>query len=288
MKHCNASMFDSPRSRVCQEGAPRAKRYSPRFSCPGFTLIELMLVVLLLAVFFAIAIPRLWPAIAFGEHEGAARRIANYGRAAIAEAAMMQERYTIKIDLDEQEYWAVRWPGFSAGLEEAEGEMRDAAREAMRDPAAQGRDLQSLSSSQGQMGPAEQEEMMEQSERMHEQMERFARLSTQGRLENVKTDSMLAGIGDFFDEFRLDDEEDDTEEIRSGFLARTRLPQNVVIDSVRIAGSNRSSGIVEVDVSPMGLAEPVVFYVRNPHEEYYTVTWDPITGSSQVKRGRES
>ena len=138
------------------------------------------------------------------------------------------------------------------------------------------------------MGQAEQEEMMERSERMREQMERFARLSTQSQLENVKTDSMLDGIGDFFDEFRLDDEDDETEEIRSGFLARTRLPQNITIDSVRVAGANRSSGVGEVDVSPMGLAEHVVFYVRNADDEYYTVTWDPITGGSEITKGRES
>ncbi|MFP4173482.1 MAG: hypothetical protein ACLFV4_11285, partial [Candidatus Hydrogenedentota bacterium] len=124
--------------------------------------------------------------------------------------------------------------------------------------------------------------------RMHEQMERFARLSTQSQLENVKTDSMLDGIGDFFDEFRLDDEDEETEEIRSGFLTRTRLPENVVIDSVRIAGSDHSSGVVEVDVTPMGLAESVVFYVRNPDDEYYTITWDPITGGSEITKGRES
>lgn len=258
-----------------------------RFERFGFTLIELMMVALLLALFFAIAVPRLWPAIAFGEHEGAARRIANYGRAAIAECAMLQTRYTIKIDLDEQEYWTVRWPGFSTELAEVQGDMREAARETMEDePVAQGRDLQSLAG--GGMGQAEQEEVREQSERMREQMERFARLSTQSQLENVKTDSMLDGIGDFFDEFRLDDEDDEMEEIRSGFLIRTRLPENITIDSVRIAGSDHSSGIVEVGVTPMGLAESVVFYVQNPDDEYYTVTWDPITGSSEITKGRES
>lgn len=282
----SASIFSNVElgERAFLKDAPRAMGNSRRLERSGFTLIELMMVALLLAVFFAIAIPRLWPAIAFGEHDGAARRIANYGRAAITEAAMLQTRYTIKIDLDEQEYWTVRWPGFSAELAEAQGDMREAAREAMQDPMAQGRDLQSLT---GGMGQAEQEEMMERSERMHEQMERFARLSTQSRLENVKTDSMLDGIGDFFDEFRLDDEDEDTEEIRSGFLTRTRLPENITIDSVRVSGSNRSSGIVEVDVSPMGLAESVVFYVRNPDDEYYTIRWDPITGGSEITKGRD-
>ncbi len=285
---CNASVFRKAErgGRTPFYGASRPVCIERRRNRSGFTLIELMMVALLLAVFFAIAIPRLWPAIAFGEHEGAARRIASYGRAAIAEAAMLQRRYTIKIDLDEQEYWTVRWPGLSADLEGAQGEMRDAARDAMDGSLTQGRDLQSMSS--GQMGPAEQEEMMERSDRMHEQMDRFARLSTQSQMENVKTDSMLDGIGDFFDDFRLDDEDDEKVEIRSGFLARTRLPQNITIDSVRVSGSNRSSGVLEVDVSPLGLAESVVFYIRNPDDEYYTVTWDPITGGSEIKKGRES
>ncbi|MFP4172811.1 MAG: prepilin-type N-terminal cleavage/methylation domain-containing protein, partial [Candidatus Hydrogenedentota bacterium] len=132
----------------------RARGNNRRSACSGFTLIELMMVALLLALFFAIAIPRLWPAIAFGEHEGAARRIANYGRAAIAECAMLQTRYTIKIDLDEQEYWTMRWPGFSTELAEVQGDMREAARGAMEDePMAQGRDLQSLAGGGG-MGQA--------------------------------------------------------------------------------------------------------------------------------------
>ena len=71
----------------------------------GFTLIELMVVIALIAIIAAMAMPQLLPALVYSTHEGAARHLANYGRNAISHATLSNETITIVIDLDNQEYW---------------------------------------------------------------------------------------------------------------------------------------------------------------------------------------
>lgn len=238
----------------------------------GFTLIELMLVVLLIVTMFGIAMPRLMPAITYGEHEAAARRLANYGRAAVAESALRQERYTVRIDLEAQEYWTVRWPGMGASLAtEFEDELDGASAQQM-----------------AMMAQQHEENMDMQAELMNEQMERFARLSAQSRMRNVRRDGFLAEVGQVFEwEFSLDDEEEETEEVRGELLRRGRPPEGVTIESVVISGRRYGSGLAEVDVTPAGLAEPVTLYVESARGEFFTVVWDPITGGAHIRQGRE-
>ncbi len=238
----------------------------------GFTLMELMMVIALVAILLAVAMPRLWPAIAYGEHEGAARRLANYGRAAIAESAMYREQYTVNIDLETQEYWTVRWPHWSAGFRDWDEED----------------ELERSFQSAEAMHMSEEEMHARQSEIMREQMERFARMSTQNRMRNVKREGILDRIGPLFDsEFRLNDEEEEAEEVKSHLLARSRMREGLVIDSVRVSGTNHTSGLVEIDVAPSGLSDNVMLYIRNPDNEFFTVIWDPITGGARIKQGRE-
>ncbi len=230
------------------------------------------MVIALVAILLAVAMPRLWPAIAHGEHEGAARRLANYGRAAIAESAMYREQYTVHIDLETQEYWTVRWPHWSSGFRDSDEE--DALEQSFRSAEA--------------MHSTEEEKLAQLSERMHEQMERFARMSTQNRMRNVKREGILDEIGPLFDsEFRLDDDEEVTEEVKSHLLARSQMREGITIDSVRVAGANHTSGVVEIDVSPSGLEDMVSLYIRNANDEYFTVVWDPITGGARIEQGRE-
>ena len=79
------------------------------------------------------------------------------------------------------------------------------------------------------------------------------------------------------------------QEIKTSLLLRTALPEDVIIESARIGNTDYSDGTFELDVYPLGLVEPAVFYLRrkDDEEEYFTVVWDPITGGARVRRGKE-
>jgi hypothetical protein len=258
-------------------------------TCAGFTLLELGIVVMLLAIVLSVALPRMLPLIAFGRLEGSARHVAAYGRSAAAHCAIEQERITIKFDLDEQEYWAVRWLestddeelfdndglfGEGGGLfggDESAGNSDDPLA-ALAATTAPGSTL------------AQEEEML----RFEQQFERFGRLSTQSRMRNVKRDEMFAGTGELFgNEFSLGADDEDTEELKTSLLGRTWLPDGVVIENIRLGSTDHTAGLVQVDVTPLGLGQPVLFHLRSSDDDYFTVIWDPITGNSRLSRGKE-
>ena len=76
---------------------PTPSHHHPR---GGFTLIELAVVIVIVAAVAAVAFPRLIPILAYSELEGSARHAAQFGRAALGEAAMLSKELTIRIDLD--------------------------------------------------------------------------------------------------------------------------------------------------------------------------------------------
>jgi prepilin-type N-terminal cleavage/methylation domain-containing protein len=88
----------------------------------GFTLIELMVVILLISLISAVSFPKLLPLIYFTELEGSARHLTHYGRNAIAQATFMRDPHTVKFDLTNQEYFTVHWvdPDAEAEMEEEE------------------------------------------------------------------------------------------------------------------------------------------------------------------------
>ena len=223
-------------------------------------MLELSIVVMLLAVALSVALPRMITLIAFGRLEGAARHVAAYGRSAVAYCAMEQERITITFDLDAQEYWAVRWleatddeelfdndglfgeDGGLFGDDESAGNPDDALAAFAATTAANST-------------LAQEEEML----RFEQQFERFSRMSTQSRMRNVKREGMFEGTGELFgDEFSLDADDEETEEISAGLLERTPLPDSVVIETIRLASNDHATGLVKVDVAPLGFSHPVI------------------------------
>lgn len=243
----------------------------------GFTLIELVIVMGLILMVMGLAMPALMPAFAFSELEGAARHISSYGRSAAAYSAFSGEYITVKIDIDAREYWAVEVLDTTPTLfddEESETEMDE--QEA----------LTALVASQaggGTNGVAEEALMMEQ------RFERFFRRTIEAQAKNVRHDSSLfEEVEPLFEEdFTLRDEDEDSDrEVKDSLLQRTVLPDDVIFESVMVGAFKHTSGVVEVEVSPLGLTDTVTFYLLRGEDRYYTIVWDPITGSSRLTRGK--
>lgn len=243
----------------------------------GFTLVELVVVIALIGIISAITFPQLLPVIAFSKLEGSARHLAGFGRSAVAYSTLMREPITVKFDLNEQEYWAVHQFGKISSLFDDDEE-----------------DLEE------RMGPADMLDMLANDEMpdeadlltsgadlLRERFEHFARVRMEALSSNVKREGILDEIGPLFDEeFTLDDDEEDRE-IYDPVLMRTSLPAEVVIESIQVGDTHYAKGTVDVEFSPLGLYTPVVFHLRSEADEYYTVAWDPITGSAHLEEGKE-
>ncbi len=260
----------------------------------GFTFIELAVVVFIIGIIAALAFPHLVPVIAFTQLEGQARHLANYGRSVVANATMMREELTVYFDLDEQEYYTIRLV-YPEAEGEAEGEEADqlSMLSEMR-----GGDPMELAAklAEGRMQGGMFNEMPEDfddqaaNRQMADRFERFARAATEERAKNVKhEEGILDEIGPLFDaedKFSLDELEPVEEEMADPILERTRLEDDVRIETVVIEGESHTSGEVELKVSPLGLHSNVGFYVTNG-EEYYTILWDAASGGAKIYDGKE-
>ena len=284
----------------------------PAAARAGFTLIELMVVIGLLGLIAAIAMPQLIPSIVFSDHEGASRRLAAYGRGAVSYSAFLGERITVKIDLDNQEYWAERWPNPPIDEDEEKdntdrrpgrdrGGLFDRSAGSKRSDSDEASPLDALLAARqaengGQSGgldEADMEALEKESEMMRKRFDHMAKRSLMVRAEHVKHDEagLLKDIGNFFeDDFTLDDNEAELlepEEIYDFMLERTRFPHGVYISSVAVGEEEHTSGIVEVNVTAQGFDDWVAFFVENEDGDVYTVEWDPIVNGARFKAGRE-
>lgn len=80
---------------------------SPRYQSTGFTLIELMVVMLLITIVLAVAIPRLDSSMAQDPQKQVTRWMVNSARTLRTMAVERQQIYTLVIDLDEHRMWAI-------------------------------------------------------------------------------------------------------------------------------------------------------------------------------------
>jgi hypothetical protein len=55
---------------------------------------------------------------------------------------------------------------------------------------------------------------------------------------------------------------------------------------VIVGGESYSKGVAEIPLTPLGLDSQVRFFLRNENREYFTVIWDPASGSTNVLEGR--
>ncbi len=271
----------------------------------GFTLIELVFVMFMIGVIAAITFPQLVQVIAFSELEGDARHLANYGRGIVAEATLLGDEITVYFDLgkdpqESQEYWAVRWVYPDEGEGEAEadidqlGLMAEMQRgdkfspERLLDAFNNGKNANGLLGED--MLPDGFDAELAQSQ-LNDKFNRFARRILEQRAENVIHDEgFLEEIGPLFDpedEFNLDEDEPVEEEIMDPILQRTRLTDGAWIETVSIGGESYTSGLVELELTPLGLEQKVGFHVVNGEGDCYTVIWDPLTGGANVTNEKE-
>ena len=123
---------------------------------------------------------------------------------------------------------------------------------------------------------------------MRDRFEQFVRAQLASRAKQVEHEGILDEIGPLFDKpFSLDNEDDAWEEVKEPLLERTQLPDGVVLESLWVGGKEHSGGQVEIELTALGLAEPVVFHLTNEDGDYFTVTWDAITGVTRIERGKK-
>lgn len=257
----------------------------------GFTLIEMVIVVALIGVVTAIVLPYLMPAILFSRLEGAARHVAGFGKSAMAYSTLMRTPVTIKIDLDKQTYWA------EERVKKEEESIFDEDPEEMAKKAAEGGDDASSSGSAEQfldlMGRSDPEkvdptQMEAGAQMLREQFERFARMQMEVRAKSVEKKGILDEIGPLFEkEFTLEDEEEEFQPVKDPLLEKTILPEGVEIEGVEVGSESHSSGLVEFELSPIGFSDFITFYVKGEDDEYFTVTWDPVTGGTRLEEGKK-
>lgn len=261
----------------------------------GFTLIELAVVILLIGIVAAISVPRLAPVIAFSQLEGAARHIAFYGRSLGAFSSMFRDRMTVRFDLDHQVFYTVRWvipPPTEEQLKEAAGEGSDQMallQQMMGSGGLTPEAMESLSYGQKLQVPGTREEIDPEAVNkvMGDKFDLFVRRANEERAKNVKHEGFLSEIGPLFDKkFALEEQEPVEEEITEPQLRRTDLPAEVRLENVLVGSASKSNGVVEVEVSPLGLQEDVTFYLKNEEGEYFTVTWQASSGATGFFEGK--
>jgi prepilin-type N-terminal cleavage/methylation domain-containing protein len=281
----------------------RAETGSPALRSGGFTLIEILLVMAIVALMAAIAAPQLMPAILLSELEGSSRHVAGFGRAALSEAVLMRDTITVRIDLTNQEYWATHLVGKHHDLfDEDEDEKSNKKSEAVKESSKKKSKKRSSSndghngeflnllgySKSDEDGSNWGESATSDAGLMRKQFDRFSQTQMLTRSKQVKREGLLDEIGPLFEKkFSLDDDEEVEEELMDPLLARESLPKGVKIESVHVGGTSYSKGEVDIEITPLGLVDPVTFYIKGDESGYYTVIWDPITGNVHLQEGKQ-
>lgn len=256
----------------------------------GFTLIELVVVVAIMAGVLALAAPRLLPVLMFSTHEGAARRLANYGTAAMAEAALQRKTLIFKFDFEKQEYWLEQLPAPPLNESEEERRKQDAKEAGVPEDdgelekMAQAEVTKELPQS-GKRTEAGTKVLDQQAKRMMEKSRERERRVLGARADRVKQDDKVLPKSQQEQNRKDNEGKEDAkpEEVRSILLARMKLPEEVQLVLVELGGEEAKKGIGEFEITPTGIELEAKFYLMNTEGRTFVVTWDPVTNSTSFK-----
>jgi prepilin-type N-terminal cleavage/methylation domain-containing protein len=262
--------------------------FEVRWRRGGFTLIELLVVIAIMAGVIAMAAPRLLPALLYSTHEGAARRLANYGAAAIAEAALGGATLTFKFDFKTQEYWVETIPeppaeedvldtAFGDETKDKNGFPKDDAEFQRIAQEELGKEVRG-----GKRPEAGLKVLDEQARRMAGASAKRARGVLGARAARVKQDENALPRSQQKESMELSTLEKKTEpvEVRGTLLGRTRLPEEVTLVLASVGGQDMDKGVAEVEITPAGLEVEAKFWLMNTEGRAFVVTWDPTTGQT--------
>ncbi len=254
----------------------------------GFTLLELSVVMVLLAIAAAVAAPQFFPALRFASAEWEARQLAGFGTEAAAEACLFKDSGFVRIDLSGQEYWAVRLiypdPDLDKLAEQYApppimGGQQAGSRLFEKNSSAGGFGI-----SQGDMAQAVKQ-MGEEGELdpesadllMRWKVDQFVRRNLEARARNViPGEGLFEDTGPLFEKsFSFEEEEPEEEEL-GGLLDRRRIPEGMRITAVTVNGERFTRGLVEIEVPATGFSAPVEIELASDDGESFLVTWNPM------------
>jgi len=219
----------------------------------GYTLMELVVVMGLIAILFFAAAPRFMPRMLENRIQTAARRLATAAQYLHAHTALTRSEATLHIDVAANEYWVTTPVVEGGGEDEGEGESGEMA---------------------GGWGKTDGWTETD----VNFEDENF--LGSDGRVLGIEfdLDTLIEG-----------DDEEEEEEMRTAFIARTTLPQSVRFVGLLMPNAEPGDEMTEFEIKygPFGLKERAIIVLADDRDRKLSVRLDPVLGESFVENTEE-